>query len=92
MNNIHQFGIKPTYSPGLVPSAPLYYSASPMDGQPHNAFSPGFSSDKIPPSEVAAYKRQSDGPILWFAAPPVNVTPVRGPVHSMEYLRYKNSR
>ncbi|KAI9313736.1 hypothetical protein BX666DRAFT_2029915 [Dichotomocladium elegans] len=38
---------------------------------------------------ASAYKRDKDGQLLWFAAPPVHVTPLPQPVHSVEYLEWK---
>ncbi|KAI9356620.1 hypothetical protein BD770DRAFT_389726, partial [Pilaira anomala] len=38
----------------------------------------------------ASFKRQNDGPILWFAGPPLNVVPEKEPVHSLRYLHWKS--
>ncbi|CEP14553.1 hypothetical protein [Parasitella parasitica] len=40
----------------------------------------------------ALYKRQSDGPILWFAGPPLNVIPDNKALHSMSYLDWKKNQ
>lgn len=40
----------------------------------------------------AYYKRQPDGPILWFAGPPNNVIPDNKPVHSVSYLNWKKNK
>ncbi|KAL0137191.1 hypothetical protein V8B55DRAFT_1451707 [Mucor lusitanicus] len=39
-----------------------------------------------------SYKRQSDGPILWFAGPPLNVIPDSAPLHSVSYLDWKKKQ
>ncbi|CAO0802110.1 unnamed protein product [Mucor circinelloides] len=39
-----------------------------------------------------SYKRQSDGPILWFAGPPLNVIPDSKPLHSVSYLDWKKKQ
>ncbi|KAI8641446.1 hypothetical protein BD408DRAFT_418053 [Parasitella parasitica] len=38
------------------------------------------------------YKRQPDGPILWFAGPPLNVIPDSKALHSVSYLYWKKNK
>ncbi|CEI86599.1 hypothetical protein RMCBS344292_01034 [Rhizopus microsporus] len=40
----------------------------------------------------SSYKRQSDGPVLWFSGPPVNVTMKDRPMHSLSYLEWKKNK
>lgn len=37
----------------------------------------------------SSFKRQPNGPILWFAGPPLNVIRETGPVHSLAYSDWK---
>ncbi|KAF7723478.1 hypothetical protein EC973_001989 [Apophysomyces ossiformis] len=49
-------------------------------------------NDKIPANTASAYKRHPEEPLLWFAGPPVNVTPLSRPVHSLAYLNWKQAQ
>ncbi|CAO3640329.1 unnamed protein product [Mucor hiemalis] len=40
----------------------------------------------------SSFKRQPNGPILWFAGPPLNVIRETGPVHSLAYLDWKQQQ
>jgi hypothetical protein len=40
---------------------------------------------------ASAYKRQDDGPILWFAGPPLNITESK-PIHSTAYLKWRRAK
>ncbi|KAI9030180.1 hypothetical protein CLU79DRAFT_831897 [Phycomyces nitens] len=83
-------------NPGHAPQG--YYS-------PNQSFSPfvnpSFSNqdsirmqpsqERIPAETAFMYQRQPEGPILWFAGPPVNPTPIQGPAHSLAYLKWKQA-
>lgn len=40
----------------------------------------------------ASFKRQADGPVLWFAGPPLNVVAGKEPIHSLSYLDWKQQQ
>ncbi|KAI8380072.1 hypothetical protein BD560DRAFT_388364 [Blakeslea trispora] len=56
---------------------------------PDQAKSPLIEEKKLLDAQL---KRQPDGPVLWFAGPPLNKMPVEKPVHSLGYLAWKSNK
>ncbi|CAG8536798.1 6105_t:CDS:10 [Acaulospora colombiana] len=50
-------------------------------------------SVELPPETAEHFVRDENGKVLWFATPPIDVTPLPQPMHSIEYLhRYDEIR
>ncbi|KAI8967230.1 hypothetical protein BDF20DRAFT_840315 [Mycotypha africana] len=77
-----------------VPSPQQTASTSrPRASQPHNT---SIQQQKQKEEKLdTTFKRQTDGPILWFAGPALNINKLSDsntPVHSVEYLKWKREQ
>ncbi|KAI7898488.1 uncharacterized protein BX663DRAFT_524932, partial [Cokeromyces recurvatus] len=70
----------------MQPQQPYSYPYTQMPSQQAQ-----MQSTKQPELD-ASFKRQAEGPVLWFAGPPLNVIPQTKPTHSMEYLEWKKKQ
>ncbi|KAG9303386.1 hypothetical protein G9A89_013712 [Geosiphon pyriformis] len=57
---------------------------SPSSSRPNTSIPPGW----LPPETGNQFAHDEEGKVIWFAAPPLDVTPFPKPKHSVEYLNY----
>ncbi|KAI7858730.1 hypothetical protein BDC45DRAFT_564852 [Circinella umbellata] len=78
------------YAPSPTHSTSSHSSSPSQQGQGNNNGKP--PTESIPNDIASAYKRQKDGQLLWFAAPPTHVMPLSQPAHSVAYLNWLNNK
>ncbi|KAG2183003.1 hypothetical protein INT44_005984 [Umbelopsis vinacea] len=61
---------------------PKENSITPFEEQPQPTVDPNLAS-------TSEYRRADKNKVLWYATPPVNITPLPQPVHSAKYLYWK---
>ncbi|KAG2213093.1 hypothetical protein INT47_011242 [Mucor saturninus] len=66
----------------------------PLQPSQYPSYAYGNAESPIPQeaSIEASFKRQKDGPVLWFAGPPLNVESTKAPIHSVSYLHWKQQQ
>ncbi|KAI9246476.1 hypothetical protein BDA99DRAFT_565506 [Phascolomyces articulosus] len=80
------------YAPSPTQSTSTHSSSPLQQGQQVGMQGGKPSAESIPNDIASAYKRQKDGQLLWFAAPPTHVMPLSQPTHSVAYLNWLNNK